>query len=301
MRRQPEEQTVWVGMAAAAALLGVGAVRLTQLAQEGRIVREKGRGPKGRYGYCLRSLDALAAEREAHKPPPYDQPHRRSMHGTHHAHTTPAPGDRLLSTREAAERLGISPASISGLVYRGRLSAYQQKLGQPGSRLYVSDQQVIRLLQDPVYQRHRARLAQTGGRKGGTTATPRWTSESAFDWYAPTPATRKDHGAYYTARQAAHILGISLRAIQFLRKRGRLTGYRNLRHPDRKPSARAWWFFRKDDVFLLRFSPDYRKRHHSAAAQVEVAREKRLLTDAETCARVMRRNRQRLESFGADG
>jgi transposase len=295
-----EEQTVWVGMAVAASVLGVGAVRLTQLAQEGRITREKGRGPKGRYGYCLRSLNALAAEREAHKPPPFDQQHRRKMHGRHHAHTTAPLADRLLSTREAAERLGISPASISGLVYRGRLCAYQQKLGQPGSRLYVSEQQVTRLLNDPVYQRFRARYTQTCGRKGGTTATPRWTSEAAFDWYAPTPATRKEHGCYYTARQAAHILGISLRAIQFLRKRGRLTGYRNLRHPDRKPSARAWWFFRKDDVFLLRFSPEYRRRHHSAVAQVEAAREKRLLTDTETCARGMRRNRQRLESFGAD-
>jgi hypothetical protein len=193
----------------------------------------------------------------------------------------------------------VSRKRVGQMVERGYLFAYQTKLGQKGSRLFLSARQVQRVADSVEHRSRRAVYERSVGQKAAAREHSGW-GIRAYDWYAPSAATGRDYGLYYTTRQAALLLGVSRNAVDWLRIRGRLTGYRHVTKYHRKPGGNPWWFFRKDEVNRLRLSPEYRRRHIASTDGIAAARQVKLERDIEVCWRVGQRFRRRLESFPVD-
>src|SRR5207302_709428 len=72
---------------------------------------------------------------------------------------------------------------------------------------------------------------------------------------------RKDHGEYYTLRQAAEVLGCSRGTVRDKVRSGILKGYHAAtNNPNAKWNERRWYFVKKEDVHDLKGSREYRKR-----------------------------------------
>jgi hypothetical protein len=174
------------------------------------------------------------------------------------------PGDRLIGVVEAAQMLDVSPNTVYAMVARGRLFARQKQPGRHGSRLFLSRNQVDRLLGDAGYRaRHDANKNSRGRNSHGSEELnlPEWVIDSGLrdeDRAPRRPNIDRDWGEFFTARQAARVLGIDRRIVGVLRQRGRLQGHRS---PRANPNSRgAWWFFRKEDVYALAQDRSYTSR-----------------------------------------
>lgn len=190
------------------------------------------------------------------------------------------PGDRLITPREAAAILDIHVTKITHLVRKGILFGWQTTPGRQGCPLWLSERQVLRYRDDPA--RLKKRRAYLEGAAPLTplgqmlTETEAWREDRhlpQLDPAAESRFTERDYGEYFTARQAARVLGITHHALLGLRSRGRLPGWQT---PRKGHGGNKWWFFRKDDVYALLADPDYAQRAHrgkvSAAARLQQGR-----------------------------
>lgn len=269
------EGDCWVRAEEAAAILALSVVRVGVLGREGKLVRHLGKPTDdgrpttedGRTGagvrrrdaafYLLSSVLRLAEEREHRvrgispkewREGPTLKPFIRSK-------IEAPPGDRLISRREAAGMLGVCEPRVSVLVAEGRLFGWQSLPGKPGCRLWLSERQVLRYRDDRERATRRAR--QRGGNSlqiasgelpnanwpEGWTNGWLWKRDHGLDEYE---GEERDHGEFYSTKQAAQALGVTRGAVGKLRKRGRLQGYRA--KTSRGPSVHQWWFYRKDEV-----------------------------------------------------
>jgi hypothetical protein len=178
-----------------------------------------------------------------------------------------------MTAREAAETLEVTPDRVGELVETGMLPAYQRRPGKRGSRLWLPSYYVMALAERPEHLERRERYA-AGAEGAASRLVPEWEEKdlSAYDPYQPSPLTEHDYGEFYTARQAALLLGITVGSVRRLRKRGRLTGYHRKRYPHRDryrgpiyTVGRQWWFFRKEEVRALMADPAYRRRRQIQA------------------------------------
>jgi hypothetical protein len=282
-----EEEDVWVRAEEEAAVLGLGVGRVTVLGRKGKLERvvskeaptggwlsavrnraeeeagrdkRKGRWRPQRAWFRLSSVLRLAEAREAEAWRRADRPEVRErgnlLWGWHRARIEAPPGDRLISRAEAAFLLDIAPHRISVLVSQGKLHSWQTHPGRPGCRLWLSERQVIRYRDDP--ERLRRRDAALRGR--GDAATSWRDVEEAWpgrvdawqEWKGlagRAPGRERDHGEFFSTRQAAEALGVTKGTVGKLRKRGRLPGHHM--KPTSGRTGVQWWFYRKDDVYDL--------------------------------------------------
>ncbi len=179
------------------------------------------------------------------------------------------PDDELITTKQAADILGITTGAVRNLVRRGLTPAWQRQPGRTGSVLKLSLHYVERLLQRPEYQLKRERFDK-GRHSEPREFTPGW---EEFD-IEPSPirghteASMRDRGLFITVRQAADILALSPRQVRHLISSGRLKAERRTRRRRRNAvgefelgAGSRWWFIRKKDLDALMADPQYIKRH----------------------------------------
>jgi hypothetical protein len=145
--------------------------------------------------------------------------------------------------------------------------------GKPGSRLFLSERQIVRYGTDPDrIKRRAAALRRTGARPpsplGCETEHEIWlenTGIAAAVRYAEKSNIDRQHGEFLNARQAAKLIGIEVRTLHRLRQRGRITGYQR---PRRKADqgGNKWWFYKRTDVDALLLDRDYTQRRDTARA-----------------------------------
>ena len=172
------------------------------------------------------------------------------------------PGDRLISRPEAARMLDVHPCTVTRLILKGTLFAWQSEPGKKGSLVFLSYNQVLRYSERPDRRLRRQRYeeanAQSRGEERGRVAGYEEVGIPEYDLYERTGNALIDHGEYYSTRQVALLLGISVEAVRAMVKRRRLVGYRRPLEKNRY-ERRRWWFYRKEDVHALIHDPVRRK------------------------------------------
>jgi hypothetical protein len=182
--------------------------------------------------------------------------------------------DYFISRAEAGAMLGMSATGVSNLVGRGRLFGWQAEPGKPGSRLFLSANQVARYRDDPDRKR-RSEAAKRGPRDpsplGEETDNELWMEDNGMAdsiRLAVKSNLDRQHGDFLNAQQAAKMLGITPKTLLSLRQRGRIAGYQRARIK-RDSGGHKWWFFRRTDVEALLLDPDYvRNRDRARAAKL---------------------------------
>jgi len=247
----------WVSSKVACSMLQVCRVRLTQYVKEGRLQRRFRPDGKLRYLYDSVELERLAEQRLERQATLL--PNESYSHWGPRSHKIELNEfDGWISSSEAANMLGITRQRVFEIIREGKLPCYQKDPGKQGSRVFVPHNMVIRLRDNPI--RHKRREACASGISAPEPQDRGW-EEQGIEPYQQsdsTPNTRRDRGEFYTARQTAQLLGISVGTVHRLRLRGRLVGHH---HTPRKVRIRPWWFFRKEDVHNLQADPEY-TRHH---------------------------------------
>ena len=189
---------------------------------------------------------------------------------------------KLITTREVASILGVTPSTVLSKVRHGILFAWQKEIGKQGSHTFFSYDQVVRYSQNEHRLKHiaayQARTAERKPAKG-------WEEKELepFHQSESSKNTERDYGDYYTVRQAAIVLGIRRETVLVYRSKGRLRGYRRpISRKDTDPDRR-WWFFLKTDVHALKEDPEYRRRsarfRHSQTPEARSARAEKALSE----------------------
>ena len=275
----PEE---WVRVDKVAEILNLSEVQAHRYGASGRIRRKvvrEGSGFKKAY-YLLEDVLRVEEEREAgRKTIPVSQWKHDLRHPYIRTKIEAAPGDRLVSRREAAFMLGCSEPRVSILVAEGFLFGWQTSPGKPGCRLWLSENQILRfgstedrVMRKERWERGRAGVqafrrsgvrertnTRTSSRTKTTEEVPEWKEWRFENGIEMEPGTdQKDHGEYYSTAQAARVLKVSSTAVGKLRKRGRLNGFR---HPWKvgRYEHRRWWFYKKEEVHALAEDFTYRR------------------------------------------
>ena len=254
-----EAEAVWISAAEAAAVLGLTAGGVNALARRGGLTRRVER----RRSFFQRSeVEGLARGRP-------EGVNRSTAWGRRDAQPWIGAGDRLIGTREAAGILGIRKESVTNLVRRGLVPAWQRRPGRQGSPLVLSLQAVERLACRPEYVQRRERHAR-GLMQEGPSLTEGW-EEHGLEPVNRRGRTREvevDRGEFLTTRQAALALNVSPGRVRALMREGRLTGHRRPARMERRKhwggepqGGRRWWFFRKTEVYSLLADACYRERH----------------------------------------
>jgi hypothetical protein len=250
----------WVGWKEGAAALQVSPNQFLRLARRHGLQRRIAPGAgRPRYVYDSIEIAALAERRLAASPPP--APGKRlDWWGSRRVKMELNEFDGWLTVREAAQLLGVNTRSISFLCNTGKLPCHQKQPGVSGSRLYVPHHHVLRL---------KERLAESKGRAAYEKGLRRDASQAVYidkeefgifdvpdrGW---SKACERDHGEYYSTRQAANVLGVRPNSVRLLMRRGRLTGHRINK---KRRSSRPWWFFKKADVDALLADSEYNRNH----------------------------------------
>jgi hypothetical protein len=181
------------------------------------------------------------------------------------------PGMWRITANEAAQILGVSHMVVLNFVRNGRLFGWQEIVGRRGCRMYLDGNQVTRYANSPD------RLARRQARLGLTTPDPekKRLNDEFLEKIKVNPETGigtghyayHNYGDFYSARQTAEYLGVSVQAVFGLVKRRRLRGY----HKARKGPLIQWdmwekpypthrsFFFKKADVHALAEDPVYQK------------------------------------------
>jgi hypothetical protein len=177
--------------------------------------------------------------------------------------------DELIPTVEAARILNVRPLRIYSLVSKGILFGWQKEPGKSGCRLWLSLNQVCRYAQKP--ERRKCRAAWEKQRRDGKGTLIDWEEHGIDEYYRrlPSKSTKRDRGELFTTRQAAIVMKIGPQTVRMLRERGRLQGFRKPAPKGKAISKRAWWFFKKDEVYNLLADKNYR-RDRKEATGVEV-------------------------------
>ena len=120
-----------------------------------------------------------------------------------------------------------------------------------GSRVFLSARQVRRYAASWDRMRCRERWqkwAATGEATKAAECPPDEFRERYRLPAAPQKALEKDHGEYYSLRQAANALGVSRSRMKDLLKQGRLKGCHLGQNAKQEFNRRRHWFFKKADI-----------------------------------------------------
>jgi hypothetical protein len=252
--------TGWVDWSTAAAMLGLTKGCFNRLAIRAGLERRRvgpGRTP---YLYDSAAVAELADQRLAASAKAH--PNRRiDWWGRRSTKIEMGEFDYWITRNEAAELLRVRPRRISGMCAQGLLPCYQKEPGKRGSQLWVSYSHVVLLRDRPEYRKWRAVWERGRQRKDGG---PSWYESEELDirlfpYRGESPACARDHGDYYTTRQAANVLGVAPSIVREHMRRGRLTGVHMPRHGKGR-TGRQWWFVKKEEVHALQADPDYARR-----------------------------------------
>lgn len=240
------------------------------------------RAPHTHAFYLMHEIEALTDRRDgqAKRLTPQQWNHDLRRPAIQKLNGPPPAG--TITVRQAAEMLGITKDAVHQKVESGRLIAYQKSIGHRGSRIYLSERQIIRLSQDEEYlKRHNARV------HGGSSIVdemdrPGWLRKAGLHDPERVPKKRaidRGHGELLTTAQAARILGVSRLAVLALRRRGRIQGYRA--KSAKAHSHTAWWFFKEADIFALAGDRKYVAARDAAKAAAVTPKERRFPTEEE--------------------
>ncbi len=289
---QPSWIPEWITCTEAASLLQVTPVHIHQLARQGKLPTKmgsrEGKPWTGRAGkVCRLVLHSAVRAREEMK----ERTRRRGSktpeqwkydlrHPVVRTKMEPGIGDRLISRREAASILGIQEASLSKLICRGIVFAWQKDPGKRGSRTFFSERQVVRVSQRPERLKYfqTRRMSNDQCSMSNPDNERRWEEKGivADPWSARSGWAERDHGEYYSTRQVGILLGVCRGTVDSYREGGRLKGYR-LPWKVGKYERRRWWFFKKEDVHALMNDPEYiRNRTKYRRSQTPEAKSERL-------------------------
>ena len=274
---EEESVDIWISSREAMGILQIQNAHLHALAKKGVLVREI-TCRHGTARFRLKEVldyEALREARAAKRRIPAEQWKMQMRHPLVRSKVEAPPGDRLITRKEAAGILGVSVGRVQDLNEMGILFAWQKEIGKHGSRVYLSENQVRRYSEHPERLKHR-RIWERGG---FTIMTTGWEEQDLQPIHLRerTPAVEKDHGEFYTTRQAALVLGVCVAQVGLMRKRMRLNGYR-LALKNGQMATRKWWFYRKEDVHSLKHDPEHvRARERYLRAQTPEARAEREL------------------------
>jgi len=252
-------------------LLDIQHSALFSLVKRGKLLRVLIRkGPAQHALFSRDQVENLAAERNRRKlrrcKTPGEWAHDL-MHPYVRTKIEAPPGDRLITVKEAAAILKVGTERVSELVRTGRLFGFQHKPGRQGSKLWLSYNQLMSYANrwDSVRRRAwRDGTAVPGEHVQARIPGIMTTVEDFMDERRLVKGAAKNlernHGEFFSTRQVAHELGISVSAVHFLRKRGALLAFRRRRLSPTSRASRSWWFYRKEDVWALKLNPQYAER-----------------------------------------
>jgi hypothetical protein len=272
---QFSQEVYWITAGEAAGIMNVTETYVHILARVGRLTRVRGERPgPGRPNVKQRSdgtwflmdevvrfRDIREGKRRTISPAEWK---RDLRHPVIRTELVAPPGDELIPSREAARILGIHKQRVGAMVTEGKLFGWQKEPGKSGSRLWLSLNQVCRYAQRP--ERLKCRAAWEKRRMDGRGTLNGWEDLGIDEHYLrlPSKSTKRDFGEFFTTRQAAIVMKVGPQCVRALRERGRLPGYRKPIPDGKYASKRAWWFFRKDDVYNLLADRDYRRNRKKA-------------------------------------
>ena len=282
----------WITCAEAASLLQVTPVHIHQLARQGKLPTKmgsrEGKPWTGRAGRVCRLVLHSAVRgrveakevvrRRGSKTP--EQWKYDLRHPVVRTKMEPGIGDRLISRREAASILGIQEASLSNLIRRGIVFAWQKDPGKRGSRTFFSEHQLMRVSQRPERVKYfqKRRLSNDQCPMSNPDNERRWEDKGivAAAWAVRSGWAERDHGEYYSTRQVGILLGVCRGTVESYREGGRLKGYR-LPAKVGKYERRRWWFYKKEAVHALMNDPEYlRNRAKYRRSQTPEAKAEKL-------------------------
>ncbi|MEP6755575.1 MAG: helix-turn-helix domain-containing protein [Chthonomonadales bacterium] len=175
--------------------------------------------------------------------------------------------ERYFTTREVAEMLQIYTGSVARLAMRGELPCFQKHPGVRGSPLYFRSRDVQALYANEEYQRKRKSLVDGLNRirLPQPVFEPRWKVSLAPDeGNDGRKSIHTSHGDYFSVRQAAEWLNITVRTVRQLIHTGRLKGVHVKKIRRHKYTCYQQWRILKSDVIELGLNEDYMKRSRMA-------------------------------------
>ena len=235
------------------------------------------RGMRGHVAmFSLRDIEEYAARRQEkgrNRARSFNDPRRPFTPSRVYPPESGMHREELIRLAEAAKILDVRQSSVSNLVRDGTLKAYQRIAGRPGVPVWLSEVEVRRYANSPERQKRRRRYDEY--RRQVAQGTWRRPSplpyEPSFDEppiYQGDANLTKDRGEYYTARQAAEVLGCSASTVKRKIRSGTLPGYITAKssNPNDKWNDRRWWFLKKEEVHEYQASSEYSRRRRSYLA-----------------------------------
>jgi hypothetical protein len=257
----------WMRADEAGAVLGLSASAVNLLAREGKLERTV----VWRKAYFWRAhVEALRFVREQRAKERFVPPRPRMVYGRDISQWPEAlRKGPWINSKQAAEILMVHPMTITNLVRRGVLPAGQDRPGKQGSPLKLRQTDVEWLLWANAYYHKRKEIYWNRQLPEHLKSKP-----TGWEKHRLRPVTRRGTDVansrlgrgYYSGREVAGLLGVSVSRVQRMRLTGRLNGFQrppNMKGPDwlKVPvGGNRWWFYTEEEVFRLMSDPAYIER-----------------------------------------